>query len=189
MLAPSFILPLIIRAFACYFDENLLNILVYHLNILQYRELIIQKARLERLSKTFLTLTWHHCLLYWRGVRDVVEDLPRSGRPSTSSTEINIAKVKEMVTENRHLSLREIAAELSMSHESIRNILKDCLDIERVAARLLPKDHLTKLSLWTNFWPKTQRISYRHFRKNHFFGLRGPRNVKIWWKFRNPFFT
>ena len=55
--------------------------------------------------------------------RDVVEELPRSGRPSTSSTEINIAKVKEMVTENRHLSLREIAAELSVSHESIRTIL------------------------------------------------------------------
>jgi len=42
--------------------------------------------------------------------RDVVEDLPRSGRPSTSSTELNIAKVKEMVTENRRLSLKEIAA-------------------------------------------------------------------------------
>ena len=50
--------------------------------------------------------------------RDVVEDLPRSGRPSTSLAEVNIAKVKEMVTENRHLSLREIAAELSVSHES-----------------------------------------------------------------------
>ena len=36
--------------------------------------------------------------------RDVMEDLPRFGRPSTFSTEINIAKVKEMVTENRHLS-------------------------------------------------------------------------------------
>ena len=32
-----------------------------------------------------------------------LEDLPRSGQPSTSSTEVNIAKAKEMVTENRHL--------------------------------------------------------------------------------------
>ena len=30
-----------------------------------------------------------------------VEDLLRSGRPSTSLTEVNIVKVKEMVTENR----------------------------------------------------------------------------------------
>ena len=70
-----------------------------------------------------------------------------SGQPSTSSTKFNITKVKEMVTENRHLSLREIAAELSVSHVSIRTILNDCLDMKRVAARLVPKDHLTRLSL------------------------------------------
>ena len=70
-----------------------------------------------------------------------MEDLPRFGRPSTSSTEVNIAKVKEMVTENRHLSLREIATELSVSHESIRTILNDCLGIKHVAARLVPKSH------------------------------------------------
>ena len=46
-----------------------------------------------------------------------MEDLPRSGRPSTSSTEVNIANVKKIVTENRHLSLKEIAAELFVSHE------------------------------------------------------------------------
>ena len=63
-----------------------------------------------------------------------MEDLPRSGRPSTSLTEVNIARVKEMVTENRHSSLREIAAELSMSHASIHTILNDCLGMKRVAA-------------------------------------------------------
>ena len=52
-----------------------------------------------------------------------------------------------MVTENRHLSLREIAAELSVSHESIRTILNDFLGMKRVAARLVPKDHLTRLCL------------------------------------------
>ena len=62
----------------------------------------------------------------------MVEDLTRSGRPSTSSTQVNIAKVKEMVTENRYLSLREIATELSVSHESIRTILNDCLGMKRI---------------------------------------------------------
>ena len=45
-----------------------------------------------------------------------------------------------MVTENRHLSLREIATGLSVSPESIRIILNDCLGMKRVAARLVPKD-------------------------------------------------
>ena len=76
-----------------------------------------------------------------------MEDFPHSGRPSTSSTEVKIAKVKEMVTENRHLSLREIAAELSLRRESSRTVLNDCLDMKLVAARLVPKDHLTRLSL------------------------------------------
>ena len=71
--------------------------------------------------------------------RDVVEDLPRSGRPSTSSTEVNIAKVKEIVTENHNLSLREIAAELFVSRESIRTILNDCFGMKRVAERRSPK--------------------------------------------------
>ena len=101
------------------------------------------------------------CIWYnaFKSGRDVVEDLPHSGRPSTSSTEVNIAKVKDMVTENLHLSLREIAAELSVSHESIRTILIDCLGMKPVVARLVPKDHLTRLSLWTNFWSKTQPCS------------------------------
>ena len=76
-----------------------------------------------------------------------MEDLPRSSRPLTSSTQVNIAKVKEMVNENRHLSLREIAAELPVSRESIHTILTDCLGMKRVAARLVPKGHLTRLSL------------------------------------------
>ena len=76
-----------------------------------------------------------------------MKDLPRSGRPSTSSTEVNIDKVKEMVTENRYLNLRGIAAELSVSHESIRTILNDCLGMKRAATRLVPKDHFTRLSL------------------------------------------
>ena len=57
--------------------------------------------------------------------RDVVEDFPWSGRPSESLTKVNIAKVKEMVIENRHSILRQIAAELFVPHESIRTILSD----------------------------------------------------------------
>ena len=53
-----------------------------------------------------------------------MEDLPRYGWPSMSSTKANTAKVKEMVNENPHLSLRGIAAALFVSHESVSTILK-----------------------------------------------------------------
>ena len=39
-----------------------------------------------------------------------------------------------MVTENRLSSLEKIAAELSVSHESIPTISNDCLGMKRVAA-------------------------------------------------------
>ena len=61
-----------------------------------------------------------------------------------SATVVNIAKVKEIVTENPHSTLREIAAELSVSHESIRTILTNLYytlkGMKHVAARLVPKD-------------------------------------------------
>jgi hypothetical protein len=59
--------------------------------------------------------------------RDVMEDLHRSGRPSTSATEVNIAKVKEIVSGNPYSTLRQIAAELFVSLESIRTILTNHL--------------------------------------------------------------
>ena len=105
---------------------------------------MLQKAYDESTSSKTRGYEWYSA---FKSGRDVVEDLPRFGQPSTSATEVNIAKVKKMVTENRHLSLREIDAELSVSHESIRTILNDYLGMKRVAARLVPKDHLTRLSL------------------------------------------
>ena len=81
----------------------------------------------------------------FKSCRDLVENLSCSGRPSTSLTKVNIAKMKEMVTENRHLSLREIVAELYVSHELIRTILNNGLGMKRV-----PKD--------LNFLQKLNRI-------------------------------
>ena len=70
---------------------------------------------MSRLHKKTRAFEWYSA---FKIGRDEVEDLRRSGPRSTSSSEVNIAKVKEMVNENRHLSLREIAAELYVSHES-----------------------------------------------------------------------
>ena len=105
---------------------------------------MLQKAYGESTLSETRAYEWYSA---FKSDRDVVEDLSPSGQPPTSSTEINIAKVKEMVTENRHLSLREIAAEHSVSHESIRITLNDCFGMKRIAARLVPKDHFTRISL------------------------------------------
>jgi len=46
--------------------------------------------------------------------RTSVDD-PRSGRPSTSRTDDNVAKVREVVRSNRRLTVREVAEEVSIS--------------------------------------------------------------------------
>ena len=109
----------------------------------------IQKVRL------FLGHTVYEWYSAFKSDRDVLEDLPRPGRLLTSSTEVNIAKVKEMVTfMTSSFKFKRDSSELSVSHESIRTILNDCLDMKRAAARLVPKNHLTRLSLSKEFLAK-----------------------------------
>ena len=76
-----------------------------------YGESVLSKTRAYKWYKAFI-----------KGL-EIVEDMFRSGRPSTSSTDENIEKVKEIVLDNRHSSLREIARNLKISHESARLIL------------------------------------------------------------------
>ena len=46
--------------------------------------------------------------------RTSVDDDPRSGRPSTSKTDDNVAKVREVIRSNRRLTVREVAEEVSI---------------------------------------------------------------------------
>lgn len=48
--------------------------------------------------------------------------------------------MRKLVLDSRRFSLRELARELNISHESIRTIVVDVLGMRRVAARLVPKD-------------------------------------------------
>ena len=100
---------------------------------------MLQKAYGElTLSKT-RAYEWYSA---FKSARDVVEDLPRSGRPSTSSTQVIIAKAKETVTENRHFpkfklplrgtcfqSIEDIKENLQRELKSIpENAFNKCLD-------------------------------------------------------------
>jgi hypothetical protein len=51
-------------------------------------------------------------VLTFKSSRDVMEDLPRCGRPSTSATEVNITKLKGIVIENPYSTESERATEI-----------------------------------------------------------------------------
>ena len=56
-------------------------------------------------------LRWHKA---FNDGRESVEDEQRAGRPSTSRTENNVARVKAVLDRDRHLSVRLIAEEVGL---------------------------------------------------------------------------
>ncbi|XP_011146696.2 putative uncharacterized protein FLJ37770 [Harpegnathos saltator] len=70
--------------------------------------------------------------------REDIEDDARSGRPSTSTSDENVEKVKEIVLANR-ITIREVAEEIGISYGSCEAIFTNVLNMKRVAAKFVPK--------------------------------------------------
>jgi len=75
--------------------------------------------------------------------RESVTDEERSGQQATSRTEENIAKVCQIVRENRRLTVRSIAEQVNIDRETVRKILTEDLDMRKVCVKMVPKE-LTK---------------------------------------------
>ena len=63
----------------------------------------------------------------------------RSGQPATSRTEEYIAKIRQIVGENRWLTVRSIAEQVDIDRETVRKILTEDLDMRTVCAKMVPK--------------------------------------------------
>lgn len=74
----------------------------------------------------------------FREGRASVEDDPRSGRPSTTTTKANIKRVEELVEEDRRISLRTIEALTSLNLFTIHAILHDHLEMRKRKSRWVP---------------------------------------------------
>jgi len=72
--------------------------------------------------------------------RDSVTDEESSGRPATSRTEENIAKVRHVFRENCRLTVRSIAEQVNIDRETVRKILTEDLDMRKVCAKMVPKE-------------------------------------------------
>jgi len=73
------------------------------------------------------------------GRKSVTEE-ERSGRPATSRTEENIAKVRQIVRKNRRLTVRSITEQVNIDKETVRKILTEDLDMRKVCAKMVPKE-------------------------------------------------
>lgn len=71
---------------------------------------------------------------------EALEDHPRSGAPKRAATSSNIEKVLEAVTHEPKLSIRMLESEIGISKETIRKILHQELDMQKMNCTWIPKE-------------------------------------------------
>ncbi len=80
---------------------------------------------------------------YWlhefRNGRDRIQDLPRSGRPSSMHSEDNVESVLEVVLQDRRQRVSDIALAVDLSHSSVHRILRMDLKFHKKSAKFVPK--------------------------------------------------
>jgi len=64
-----------------------------------------------------------------------VKDADHSGHPLTSKTGENVDKVKDLVLENRRITIHEVANLLGISVDSVHTSLKDNLNVHHIAMK------------------------------------------------------
>jgi len=105
----------------------------------EIREMLLQVYRDNAMKKTAV----YKWVKRFSGGRESVTDEERSGWPATSRTEENIAKIGQIVRENRQLTVRSIAEQVNIERETVRKILTEDLDMRKMCAKMIPKE-LTK---------------------------------------------
>ncbi|XP_015373628.1 PREDICTED: putative uncharacterized protein FLJ37770 [Diuraphis noxia] len=76
-----------------------------------YGESVLSRAQVFRWFKAFSE------------GRKLIEDDPRSGRPSTAKNDENIIRVRDLVRSDRRLTVRMIEEQLGLSHTIVHQIL------------------------------------------------------------------
>ena len=107
----------------------------------EIREMSMQVYR-DNAMKNTAVYKWVTCFAEGR---ESVTDEERSGQPATSRTEENIAKIHQIVCENRRLTVRSIAEQVNidivnMDRETVRKTLTEDLDMRKVCAKMVPKE-------------------------------------------------
>ena len=88
------------------------------------------------LSRT-VVFKWHKA---FKEGRENVEDVPRSGRPISSTNYQNVEVVRAVTAKDRRLSVRMIAEETGLDKNAVHRILTDHLHMRKICVKLVPKN-------------------------------------------------
>ena len=70
--------------------------------------------------------------------RESLEDDARSGRPTTSLTDANVERIRELLVTDRHLTCRMIAEKLNIAKTVVHDIIRNVLKKKKVCAKFVP---------------------------------------------------
>ena len=84
-----------------------------------------------------------------------MNDEERARRPSMSTTEESIDKVKKIVLANCRITVRNLAEDLIILIGSCHSTLTNDLGMSRIAAKFVPELFNLDRCLCVNIWPKT----------------------------------
>ncbi|KAJ8942595.1 hypothetical protein NQ318_006225 [Aromia moschata] len=71
--------------------------------------------------------------------REYVNDENRAGRPSTSSSDDNVKRVRDLLNTDRRLSIRLISETLDITKTIVHEIVSESLGMRKVCAKLVPQ--------------------------------------------------
>ena len=97
---------------------------------------MLQQAFRDECMSLKQCFEWYSC--FKKGRTSIDED-PRSGRPSTSTDNVHIDAVRDLILQNRRLTIREIAEDVGISFGSCQAILTEKLNMHHVAAKFVPR--------------------------------------------------
>ena len=97
---------------------------VYEMLTKAYGESAMRKTRVYKWYKRF------------QDGREDVEDEERPGCPSTSTTDENVEKVKEMVMNGRRITIREVADDVGISIGSYHEIFSNVLGMKEISSHI-----------------------------------------------------
>ena len=98
-------------------------------------KMLQQAFRDECMSRT-QCFEWYS---HFKTGRLSTDEDPRSGRPSTSTDDVHFDAVRDLILQNRRLTIREIAEDVGISFGSCQAILTEKLNMHRVATKFMPR--------------------------------------------------
>jgi len=96
---------------------------------------MLKEAFGEQVLSQTRTFVWFK---RFRDGRESVEDHKHSGRLSTCTTPEMIAKVHEVILEERRQTIHDVCNHVGLSYGSCQCILADELNMRRIAAKFIP---------------------------------------------------